>query len=140
MIAAARENQQLIDELWDRADPASSEARFSIAVTGAATDPRARDWRASLLNNLGWTKFEAGELGEALALFQESVQERIRMGKGQPPARARSPIRNASADCASWKLKAAPLRSPSPADRCATLPGSAAEGFRTQAPARSAIR
>jgi tetratricopeptide (TPR) repeat protein len=53
----------------------------ALAIASAASDPRARDWRASLLNNLGWARFEAGEYAEALALFGEAVDERVRQGK-----------------------------------------------------------
>jgi len=53
----------------------------ALDLARAASDPRARDWRASLLNNLGWTRFEAGELDAALSLFTEAVEERERQGK-----------------------------------------------------------
>lgn len=35
-------------------------------------DERTRGWVGSLTNNMGWTAFDAGELKEALALFEES--------------------------------------------------------------------
>ena len=60
---------------------ALNERAFDLAR--GASDPRARDWRASLLNNLGWTRFEAGDLDEALALFEEQVVERVRQGKAR---------------------------------------------------------
>lgn len=56
---------------------------WAISLATRASDPRARDWAASLLNNLGWTRFEAGEFGAALALFTEAVKERIRQGKAR---------------------------------------------------------
>ena len=55
----------------------------ALSLAGPASDPRARDWRASLLNNLGWIRFDADELDEALALFEEAVEERVRMGKAR---------------------------------------------------------
>jgi tetratricopeptide (TPR) repeat protein len=53
----------------------------ALSLARGASDPRARGWRASLLNNLGWTRFNAGELDAALALFGEAVEERVSMGK-----------------------------------------------------------
>lgn len=55
----------------------------ALSLASAASDPRARDWRASLLNNLGWTRFEGGELDDALGLFTEAVEERVRQGKAR---------------------------------------------------------
>ena len=48
----------------------------AIAMAEAARDPRARQWLASLYNNLGWTRFDAGELDEALRLFELALAER----------------------------------------------------------------
>lgn len=53
----------------------------ALDLASSSADLRARQWRASLLNNLGWTRFNAGELDAALALFEEAVEERVRMGK-----------------------------------------------------------
>ena len=69
-IVAAPEDQTALNER-------------ALGIARAASDPRARDWRASLLNNLGWTKFDAGDLDDALALFEEAVEERVRMGKAR---------------------------------------------------------
>jgi tetratricopeptide (TPR) repeat protein len=55
----------------------------SLAVATAASDPRAREWRASLLNNLGWTYFEAGNLELALGAFSDAVDERVQQGKAR---------------------------------------------------------
>jgi len=55
----------------------------ALELASAAADPRAREWRASLLNNLGWARFEAGEVGLALELFTEAVAERERHGKAR---------------------------------------------------------
>ena len=59
--------------------PALNEQALDLA--SAAADPRAREWRASLLNNLGWARFESGETGLALELFTEALAERQRQGK-----------------------------------------------------------
>jgi tetratricopeptide (TPR) repeat protein len=48
----------------------------AIAMAEAAGDPRARQWLASLYNNLGWTRFDAGDLDEALRLFELALAER----------------------------------------------------------------
>ena len=37
-VTVALENQRLIDELWDFADPTASEARFVEAAADAQTD------------------------------------------------------------------------------------------------------
>ncbi|MEX2546574.1 MAG: tetratricopeptide repeat protein [Chloroflexota bacterium] len=55
----------------------------ALSLAGAASDPRARDWRASVLNNLGWSYFDLGEHEDALGVFEEAVGERERMGKAR---------------------------------------------------------
>ena len=55
--------------------------RRALALAAAAGDPRARDWRGSLLNNLGWTLFDRGDLKEALSTFDEALAARIEQGK-----------------------------------------------------------
>jgi tetratricopeptide (TPR) repeat protein len=55
--------------------------RRALALAASADDPRARDWRASLLNNLGWTLFDRGELAGALALFEDALAARLEQGK-----------------------------------------------------------
>ncbi|HET6819761.1 MAG TPA: tetratricopeptide repeat protein [Candidatus Limnocylindria bacterium] len=54
----------------------------AIAMAEAASDPRARQWLASLHNNLGWTRFEAGNHEEALRLFELALAER--RARGEP--------------------------------------------------------
>lgn len=51
----------------------------ALARAEAAKDPEARRWRASLLNNLGWTHHDAGEYAVALDLFQRALAARIEM-------------------------------------------------------------
>jgi tetratricopeptide (TPR) repeat protein len=65
------------------APPAEQEAlnRRALDLAAGAHDPRARDWRASLLNNLGWTLFERGDHEAALALFEDALAARIEQGK-----------------------------------------------------------
>lgn len=51
--------------------------RHALELAAAAEDPRAQRWRASLLNNLGWSAFERGDFAAALALFEDALQARI---------------------------------------------------------------
>ncbi len=39
--------------------------RRALPLASEASDPRAREWRASLLNNIGWTAFERGDYTDA---------------------------------------------------------------------------
>lgn len=65
------------------APPAEQESlnRRALALAAAADDPRARDWRASLLNNLGWALFDRGDYVDALAVFEDALAARIEQGK-----------------------------------------------------------
>ncbi len=55
--------------------------RRALVMASAASDPRARRWRASLLNNIGWTAFDRGDYGDALAYFQDALAARLEEGK-----------------------------------------------------------
>ncbi len=44
----------------------------ALSVAAASTDPRTRDWRGSLLNNLGWAYHDAGDFANALARFEQA--------------------------------------------------------------------
>lgn len=52
----------------------------AIAVAEAASDPRARDWDASLLNNLAMVYADEGDLGRALEIFHRALAARERIG------------------------------------------------------------
>lgn len=52
----------------------------ALAAADAATDPRARRWRGSLLNNLGWTMHERGDFAAALAYWQQALAAREATG------------------------------------------------------------
>ena len=52
----------------------------ALAVARASSDLRARDWDASLLNNIGMTYADAGDFDQALATFQEALAARERIG------------------------------------------------------------
>lgn len=58
----------------------------ALAVARGSDDPRARDWDASLLNNIGMTHADAGDFEQALATFEEALAARKRIGD---PARTR---------------------------------------------------
>jgi tetratricopeptide (TPR) repeat protein len=52
----------------------------ALALAAVAEDPRARNWDASLLNNLGMLRVDAGRLEEALATFEDALAARQRIG------------------------------------------------------------
>jgi tetratricopeptide (TPR) repeat protein len=54
--------------------------RRALELAERSRDPAARRWRASLLNNLGWTAYDAEDLGGALVLFRRAVRARQGMG------------------------------------------------------------
>lgn len=58
----------------------------ALGVARASDDPRARDWDASLLNNIGMVHADDGDFVGALASFQEALAARERIGD---PARTR---------------------------------------------------
>jgi len=66
LVAPTEDQQRLTEE--------------ALAVARTATDPAARDWDASLLNNLGMTHADAGDWPAALAAFEEALAARERIG------------------------------------------------------------
>ena len=65
------------------AAPAEDQQRLTeeaLAVARHATDGSARDWDASLLNNLGMIHADAGDWPAALASFEEALAARERIG------------------------------------------------------------
>lgn len=62
------------------AEEALEAGRRALDVARAATDPRARDWDASLLNNMGMTHADAGDHVSALVCFEEALEARERIG------------------------------------------------------------
>ena len=69
-------------------DPAERLAAHHAALVRAraATEPAARDWDASLLNNIGMEHADAGDHAAALGAFEEALAARERIGD---PARTR---------------------------------------------------
>lgn len=64
------------------ADPAEQVAANELAleVARASADPAARDWDASLLNNLGMAHADAGDHAPALAAFEQALAAGERIG------------------------------------------------------------
>jgi tetratricopeptide (TPR) repeat protein len=63
--------------------PAEEQRRLTeeaLAVARRASDESARNWDASLLNNLGMTHADAGDWPAALAAFEEALAARERIG------------------------------------------------------------
>ena len=54
--------------------------RKALAAADAATDARTRAWRASLLNNLGWTLHDRGDYAAALDCWRDALAAREAMG------------------------------------------------------------
>ncbi len=52
----------------------------ALEVARASTEQRARDWDASLLNNIGMTHADAGDFETALPVFEEALAARERIG------------------------------------------------------------
>ena len=52
----------------------------ALALAEAATDPRARGWRASLYNNIGWTYFDDGKAAIAIDYWQKALAASQAMG------------------------------------------------------------
>lgn len=48
----------------------------ALEVARAATDPATRKWEASILNNMGMDRTDAGDFTEALALFNQALTTR----------------------------------------------------------------
>lgn len=55
----------------------------ALQLSGRSSDPKAKKWRASLLNNIGWTYFGSNEFERALALFEEAYAIRHSQGEVQ---------------------------------------------------------
>jgi tetratricopeptide (TPR) repeat protein len=52
----------------------------ALAAARTATDRTARDWDASVLNNIGMLYADAGDHGAALAAFEDALEARERIG------------------------------------------------------------
>jgi tetratricopeptide (TPR) repeat protein len=72
LVAPAEDQQRLAEE--------------ALAVARGSSDEAARNWDASLLNNLGMTHADAEDWPAALAAFEDALEARKRIGD---PARTR---------------------------------------------------
>ena len=63
-----------------RPDRAERLNLHALDIATRAADPEARNWDASLLNNLGMARVDAGNLPEALATFEAALAARLRIG------------------------------------------------------------
>ena len=61
----------------------------ALALADAATDPRARGWRASLYHNIGWVYFDQGDPKAALEFWQKALAAREAMTNAQSTREAR---------------------------------------------------
>ncbi|MGQ0721874.1 MAG: tetratricopeptide repeat protein [Candidatus Eiseniibacteriota bacterium] len=61
----------------------------ALDLARASTQERARRWRGSLLNNLGWTYHGLGRFERAHALFEEALAFRLEQGDAGPVRIAR---------------------------------------------------
>jgi tetratricopeptide (TPR) repeat protein len=55
----------------------------ALALAERSTDARARNWRGSLYNNIGWTYHDAGEYNRALELFEKALRFREEQGRAR---------------------------------------------------------
>ncbi len=64
-------------------DPARQAAwnERALSLAEGSSDPLARRWRASLLNNLGWTRHGEERFNEALELFERALAARQELGE-----------------------------------------------------------
>jgi tetratricopeptide (TPR) repeat protein len=64
------------------AEPADQLDRnyVALAFAEASQDPAARNWDASLLNNIGMARADCGDFAAALAAFEEALVARERIG------------------------------------------------------------
>ena len=56
----------------------------ALGLCEKTSDPRARRWRASLYNNLGWTYCGQGDYAKALEGFEKALSERELQGMAEP--------------------------------------------------------
>jgi tetratricopeptide (TPR) repeat protein len=56
----------------------------ALDLAEKSSDVRARNWRGSLYNNLGWTYHDRGKYTEALDLFEKALKVREEQKKPQP--------------------------------------------------------
>jgi tetratricopeptide (TPR) repeat protein len=55
----------------------------ALELADTSADPAARKWRGSLWNNIGWARFDAGDLDGALAAFETALASRREQGQAK---------------------------------------------------------
>lgn len=73
----------------DDAEEAMRWNRLALELAAASSEPRARRWRGSLENNVGWTLHAAGRPAEALPHFEAALAARLEEGEPRPIGIAR---------------------------------------------------
>ncbi|HEY8169010.1 MAG TPA: hypothetical protein VIF84_09860 [Candidatus Limnocylindrales bacterium] len=53
----------------------------ALALADASEQPAARRWRGSLWNNIGWARFDRGELDTAMVAFETALEARREQGQ-----------------------------------------------------------
>ncbi len=89
LAKAAREDNLAVDAAHMAAivesGTASEEWHLNaLDLAAKSRDPKAKRWRASLYNNLGWTYQDAGRYKEALVAFRKALRARQEMGQPEP--------------------------------------------------------
>jgi len=63
--------------------------RRALDLAEASADPRVREWRGALLNNMAWTLHDDGDFAGALELFERALRFRLDQGLPEPVRIAR---------------------------------------------------
>jgi len=56
----------------------------ALALAQSSSQPAAMNWCGSLLNNMGWSSHDAGQLVRAMELFEQALELRLIEGKNGP--------------------------------------------------------
>ena len=85
LAVEAREENLAVDAAHMIAIAAPGESvdwnQRALALARASNDPKARAWRGSLLNNLGWSYHDMKDYPMALAFFEDAIAFRKEQGK-----------------------------------------------------------
>jgi tetratricopeptide (TPR) repeat protein len=57
--------------------------KLGVELAEQSSEPRARNWRGSLYNNMGWDYHDHGEYDSALAFFEKALSFREEQGKAK---------------------------------------------------------
>ncbi|MEO8136084.1 MAG: tetratricopeptide repeat protein [Betaproteobacteria bacterium] len=61
----------------------------ALALAERSADPRAKKWRVSLYNNIGWTYHDQGDSAAALTMFERALDAALQAGRPEPVRIAR---------------------------------------------------